>query len=333
MQVLGIAGTAKNTGKTTTTVAIINQWSNYHCLAVTSIGYDGESKDNVTGLPKPRLNVPAGALVVTAQGCLEAGSARLESLEMTDIATPLGTLVICRVRTAGLVVLAGPNNYSALKFIITRLQRYDIHLLLVDGALGRLAPMAATQGLVLATGAARTRNLDRLAQETAALAFLFSLEKMTDIALPVLQLSSMLVKEQGVKAAQEAHNYEAVEFSGVVDLEPLRVFIERLAPTRPDLILQDPIKLMLSQDLVETAELLSMYQKAGGRVLVRDTLPLKVITVNPFFPDFDANSFQYTSGSLDALELHDAIASSVSVPVVDVVRQGGAELARILDLK
>lgn len=332
MLVLGIAGTAKNTGKTTTTVAIINQWSNYRALAVTSIGYDGESKDNVTGLPKPRLNVPAGALVVTAEECLEAGSARLESLEKTDIATPLGTLVICRVRTAGLAVLAGPNNSSALRYIITRLEEYGIDLFLVDGALGRLAPMAATHGLVLATGAARTRDLDRLAQETAALASLFSLEKAAGCNVPTLQLGSMLVKEQGEMAAQEAHGYKAVEFSGVVDLVPLRVFMERLAPARPHLILLDPVKLMLSQDLVETAGLLSMYQKGGGRVMVRNTLPLKVITVNPFYPDFDSENYQYSPGFLDAQELHSTIARAVSVPVVDVVRQGGAKLAQILYL-
>ena len=132
MQVLGIAGTAKNTGKTTTTVAIINQWPRHQHLAVTSIGYDGESKDNVTGLPKPRLNVPAGALVVTAEGCLEAGSARLETIEKTDLTTPLGRLVICRVRSSGLVVLAGPNSQSALRFVIDRLREQEIELPLVD---------------------------------------------------------------------------------------------------------------------------------------------------------------------------------------------------------
>ncbi|MGI6364704.1 MAG: hypothetical protein ACOX2G_03010 [Bacillota bacterium] len=333
MQVLGIAGTAKNTGKTTTTVAIINQWPRHQHLAVTSIGYDGESKDNVTGLPKPRLNVPAGALVVTAEGCLEAGSARLETIEKTDLTTPLGRLVICRVRSSGLVVLAGPNSQSALRFIIDRLREQEIELLLVDGALGRLAPMAAADGLVLATGAARTRDLDRLAQETAALSALFSLEMAEDLIEPILQLGSMLVEEQGRHGALAAAGYRTVEFSGVVDLAPLKLFIGEIGDALPDLILRDPVKLMLSQDLVETAKLLAAYRERGGRVLVRNTLPLKVITVNPFYPDFDAVSFKYAPGMLDALELYSAIAGTVSVPVVDVVRQGGAELARILGMK
>lgn len=332
MQVLGIAGTAKNTGKTTTTVAIINQWSNYQRMAVTSIGYDGESKDNVTGLPKPRLKLPAGALVVTAASCLEAGSARLERLEETDIGTPLGRLVICRVRKAGLVVLAGPNNQSALNYFITRLREMEIDLFLVDGALGRLAPMAATDGLVLATGASRTRDLDRLARETAALAAIFGLELVQNLPETVCQMGSMLVEKQGAECALAVSGCQAIEFSGVVDLHPLRIFVEKIS-ARPDLVFRDPIKLLLSQDLPGTAELLKKYKAGGGRVMVRKTLPLKVITINPFYPDFNATNYQYAPGFLDSQELYSKIVEAVQVPVVDVVRQGSVELARILNLK
>jgi len=332
MLVLGIAGTAKNTGKTTTTVAIVNQWSDYTRLAVTSIGYDGESKDNVTGLPKPRLNVPAGALVVTAQKCLEAGSARLEALEVTNVGTPLGKLVVCRVRKAGLVVLAGPNNQNALDQFISRLKEMDIDLLLVDGALGRLAPMSATHGLVFATGAARTRDLNRLAAETAAFAALFSLDSTGEVEEPILHLGSMLVEKQGVEFAQQVNGYRTVEFSGVVDVKPLQAFLRQL-DTCPHLVLRDPVKLLLSQDLAMTAETIKAYMVRGGRVTVRNPLPLKVITVNPFYPDYNEANHQYSPGLMDAEEIYSAIASAVDVPVVDVVRQGGAKLAKILELK
>ena len=64
--ILGIAGTAKNTGKTTTTNAILA------CLRkrgiavfLTSIGYDGENLDNVTGLPKPKIPVEPGDIIAT----------------------------------------------------------------------------------------------------------------------------------------------------------------------------------------------------------------------------------------------------------------------------
>jgi len=56
--IVGIAGTAKNTGKTTTTSAILDELYNMEIpIGLTSIGYDGEEIDNITRLPKPRLFV------------------------------------------------------------------------------------------------------------------------------------------------------------------------------------------------------------------------------------------------------------------------------------
>ena len=47
---IGILGTAKNTGKTTTFNFLL-EWSNLKSIRVglTSIGYDGEDIDNITG--------------------------------------------------------------------------------------------------------------------------------------------------------------------------------------------------------------------------------------------------------------------------------------------
>lgn len=331
MQVLGIAGTAKNTGKTTTTVAVINQWADSGSLAVTSIGYDGESKDNVTGLPKPRLHVPAGALVVTAERCLEAGSARIERLEKTDTETPLGKLVVGRVRTPGLVVLAGPNNEAALRRFIGKLRELGAALFLVDGALGRLAPMAAADGIVLATGAARTRDLDKLAREMAACADIFGLTS-ADPTGPRLELGSLLVDKQAAEYAAQAAQYKCVEFTGVADSGPLDLFLKGLEPRRPDLVFRDPVKLMLSQDTTAVAAALRAYVLQGGRVMVRHLLPLRAITVNPFYPAYNEANHQFSPGFVDAGRIFTAVAGAVSVPVVDVVRQGGAELARILKL-
>ena len=63
MRVIGIAGTAKNTGKTTTLVASIKFFAENQKMFITGIGYDGEDFDNLTGLPKPRVFVPEGRLL------------------------------------------------------------------------------------------------------------------------------------------------------------------------------------------------------------------------------------------------------------------------------
>lgn len=331
MRVLGIAGAAKNTGKTTATAAIVSEWSDYSRLAVTSIGYDGESKDNVTGLPKPRLSLPAGALVVTAEQCLEAGSARLELLRKTDSVTPLGRLAVCRVRQAGLVVLAGPNHTAGLRRFIAELPNYGAGMLLVDGALGRLQPLAAADGLVLATGAARTQDIGKLARETAAFACLLSLPQTKSLTEPILQQNSLLVAADGADCARAAAGYKTIQFSGVVDVEPLEKFVE-MSKSTPALVLTDPVKLLLNRDWLKTARLLERYRRLGGEIYVLNHLPLLAITINPFFPDYSPASYQYTPGFVDAIKLHRAISGSVSTPVVDVVRQGGGELARVLAL-
>ncbi|HWQ61608.1 MAG TPA: hypothetical protein VN521_04810, partial [Negativicutes bacterium] len=167
---LGIAGTAKNTGKTTVTAALIQELRTRGTgFYLTSIGYDGEDLDNVTGLPKPRLRVEPGDVVATAEKCLAASTAGLDKIESTDIETPLGRIYIARVTKGGLVVTAGPNKSAEVRELAAMLSRLGPGVTIFDGALNRIAPLAETDGFILATGASRTVNIPRLAQETGAI--------------------------------------------------------------------------------------------------------------------------------------------------------------------
>ena len=84
MRLIGISGTAKNTGKTTTTIELLNQsCASGARVALTSIGYDGENRDNVTGLPKPRFHLQAGIPFATAADCLRACTAEYEIVHRT----------------------------------------------------------------------------------------------------------------------------------------------------------------------------------------------------------------------------------------------------------
>ncbi|NLZ53946.1 MAG: hypothetical protein GX892_12535, partial [Thermoanaerobacteraceae bacterium] len=179
---IGIAGTAKNTGKTTTTSAILSELYNSKIsLGLTSIGYDGEEIDNITGLPKPRLFVKENTLLATAQKCLKGGSAEYEILETTDITTPLGNINIVRVVKEGLAVVAGPNKGSQLKYVKGKMiNDLGCKIILVDGALNRIAPMIETDGIIIATGASRNANIDILVEETKALYELLNLPKMSE---------------------------------------------------------------------------------------------------------------------------------------------------------
>jgi len=120
-KVLGILGTAKNTGKTTTTSALLEIANKKNLsIGITSIGYDGEDIDNITGLPKPRIFTKKGILIATTNNCIKAGTAVIEILEETKFYTALGNIVIGKITKEGLVVIAGPNKGNELSFYYFR---------------------------------------------------------------------------------------------------------------------------------------------------------------------------------------------------------------------
>ncbi|HZW04217.1 MAG TPA: hypothetical protein VFF68_09840, partial [Anaerolineaceae bacterium] len=176
MRTIGFAGTAKNTGKTTTASAVLQAAHGAgRIVALTSIGYDGEAVDTVTGLPKPRYFLPAGVLVATTDRCLAAGSAGCEILAGTGITTILGEIRLARVTQPGLVLLAGPNRRADLERVLAALAASGAALTLVDGALNRLVPLSAAGGLVLSTGAALHVAPCQVAAHAAGLVQIFSL--------------------------------------------------------------------------------------------------------------------------------------------------------------
>ncbi|NJD18960.1 MAG: hypothetical protein FIA95_06715, partial [Gemmatimonadetes bacterium] len=173
-RVVGIAGTAKNTGKTTALNALVAAaHARGVSLAATSIGYDGEAVDNVTGLPKPRIVLPAGAVATTARSCVPPSG--WDVLDATGAWTALGEVLVVRCREPGPIVLAGPNRRSELARVMERMRELGPSLTVVDGALNRLAPMSVASAFVLATGAAHTPELEALVREALAVESFFRL--------------------------------------------------------------------------------------------------------------------------------------------------------------
>jgi nicotinamidase-related amidase len=74
MKTIGFAGTAKNTGKTTTIQAVIKQAHQAGLrVALTSIGFDVENGENATGSVAARFLLEKDDLVATAMDCLKTG--------------------------------------------------------------------------------------------------------------------------------------------------------------------------------------------------------------------------------------------------------------------
>ncbi|MDK2878383.1 MAG: hypothetical protein PWR06_1099 [Thermoanaerobacteraceae bacterium] len=343
--IIGTAGTAKNTGKTTTTSAILDELYRDNILVgLTSIGYDGEEVDNITGLPKPRLLLKKGSIVATAKKCLAAGSAGYEILESTDIMTPLGKIMVVKITEDGLVVIAGPNKSSELKYILNMLtQKWNCKFIIVDGALNRIAPMVETDGIILATGAAKNTNIEELVRETRAFYELFNLPEVsseekkilheqTKICLvkqdkdiiKTLEYGSLIDKKSADQIIQHIEEINTVYIPALLSENMLRELNQNIGSLWQNkmLVVKDPIKIVAGGNPENIINEINTLLNFGGKVKVLKKLPILAISVNPFYPLYRFEKNNYEAGFVNAEELFIKMKQAVPIPVVDVKRQG-----------
>lgn len=326
--VVGVAGTAKNTGKTTTIVALMNEIKKYDDLklALTSIGYDGEEIDNVTGLPKPRVFVWKGILAAVSERCLEASNVDLEVLYRTDIRTPLGKIIIVRVMSEGMLLLAGPNKTKELAVILKLLAEQGANLTIVDGALNRIAPMVETDGLIISTGAARSTDNKQLVEEITMMSELFR--------LPVLKLPSdarifanALETNQVQELINEMQHTGTVLIKGIISQRCLEYLLQNSHKIQGKcLLFSDPIKMILSGDMQKNSKIYASLIEKGLILGVLKEVRLLAITVNPYYPRYCPASGDYEAAYVDHAELYNAVKEASGVPVYDVVQEGAEKL-------
>ncbi len=337
---LGIVGTAKNTGKTTTLVALIKH---AHATgvspAITSIGYDGEAVDNLTLLPKPRLDVFPGLVVATAERCIEQASARFETLDSGDEATSLGTVMIVRTLSEGRVLLAGPNRTDALERLLLRLQNHS-PLIMIDGALGRMVPMAAADALVFATGAARIVHIPLLAEEMAATLEIFRMPSLDPGDFPDLHPETVTLSFEGAAARH-------FPFASLLSLADAASIISSLPECRWDLHIPGAVGPDILHDLsdrlsdagkfcrimVSSAPMLlagarpiplrdtiRVLHKKGVQVCCVRSIPVLAVTINPFYPHQHGRRGMFEPAWVEEPALRAEFTRRLDIPVINVLR-------------
>ena len=344
---LGIIGTAKNTGKTTTAIALVNFLVDTGIsLGLTSIGYDGERVDNVTGLPKPRFFAPRGLLVATAERCLPASSARLTVLHELNVETPLGRVLLCRVSREGLVVLAGPNQKRHLRAVIERLYREGAGLTIIDGALNRMAPLAEADGVILATGAAYCREVERVARHAHYLSVICNFPPKAHLPAGASFTAETVawddegrvVARAGPSLTEPEQLQQFFACAGKVKfflcpgliLSPCLSAMLEAFPSGVNYIFADPVKLMLCGDAELAHNFIETVAARGGSVGYLRPLPLLAVTVNPFYPQYRADTNEYQPAYVNREELLEKVAALAKVPVFDVVYQGAETLGQVV---
>ena len=175
--VIGIIGLAKNTGKTTTLNALITRLQK-ETIAITSIGLDGEQIDQMTYLPKPKIQVKKGIIVATTTECLKQSQLDYDTLETTSIKTAIGRVIIVKIKSEGNIVVAGPTTNSDLKKVIEKLKKYA-NKVFVDGAFNRItfANIDCIDGIILATGASVHAQMEKTVAYTKSIIDSFSFEQ------------------------------------------------------------------------------------------------------------------------------------------------------------
>jgi uncharacterized NAD-dependent epimerase/dehydratase family protein len=166
---LFVVGTGKNVGKTVTMRAV------YRALlergvqpALASIGRDGEAIDAGDAVAKPRLWLEPGTVLATARAALPSSPAS-ELLDLPEIATAVGPLILARVRQGTYYELIGPPTASGLRYVVNRLRDFAPRVL-VDGAIDRLAAVAGGEdAIVVACGAAAAATPEEVADDVRAL--------------------------------------------------------------------------------------------------------------------------------------------------------------------
>lgn len=180
---MSIIGNYKNVGKTTTLNYILKECiSENVILGITSIGVDGEGVDSVTNTYKPRIYVNRNTIIATASSLVLGSDITKEILELTNITTPLGNIVIFKSLSDGYIELAGPSINTQIKYVCDRLKHYGADLSIVDGALSRktLGSPSITESTIFCSGAVINKDINKAIEKIVYEANILNLDKVND---------------------------------------------------------------------------------------------------------------------------------------------------------
>ena len=299
---VSIVGLEKNTGKTECLNYILKRLPlDYFNVAVTSIGIDGESLDQVTSTAKPEITLREGMFFATSEKHYRERKLLSELYDVSDETTALGRVVTAKALGEGKVLLSGPSSGSALRRWMSSLNRFGMDLVLVDGALSRLstASPAISEAMILSTGAAYSANIKDLVSRTAYIVELIGLP------LYVGETPEMKVSSFSDFTSEEFRESEVIEVEGALTDRLLQAVKNSLQHGVKELVVNDFTRIFAS------AELYRAFVRRGGRISVRMKSDLLAVTVNPVAPN---------GMVLDSDLLCRTLSEAIHLPVYDIVK-------------
>ncbi|MDO5017379.1 MAG: hypothetical protein Q4E10_03320 [Porphyromonas sp.] len=324
---LSIVGTAKNTGKTATLNYILRRLPKVvpdYTLGLTSIGLEGERRDQVTQTDKPEITLGKETLFVTAERYYlqKQLSAEVIGIERT-FTTSTGRLIYAKAKGKGKVLIAGPPTTQGLRKAVEVMERHGADFVVIDGALSRrsLASPAVAEGLVLATGAAFSAQPEQLIYKTRDIVRQIALPALpdTDLALRLEQVERGIrlvddkeVIDPGYASALLPHFWQDPRWrgyngwlyvSGAVHDQLLEKV--RLTKGWQGVIVRDFTRLFVS------GQVLGRFIESGKEVYCLRRARLMAVTFNPLAP---------SGYKMDSAEMCGRLTDALGVPVYDIMK-------------
>jgi hypothetical protein len=298
---LALVGLAKNTGKTVALTALLRELEEQgRRVGVTSVGRDGEARDVIDRrIEKPSIVLAKDSLVATTDSLLRESGLAHELLERTSVRTPLGQVLIARLKDAGAIEVAGPSAAADVRAVSDAMLTHGAEQVLIDGAVDRRAASSpdVTDGLLMATGAVLAADMSGVVEQTRNAVELVRLQKApetpyTPVPLPPrfaltaddTQIAALLETNQG------ASRLIATGAVPETFLEAL-VRIVRRRGRKLTIVASDSTRVFLSDQGP------GWYRRQGVDIRVERPIALMAITINPVAPQ----SHRFDSMRLRAL--------------------------------
>ena len=292
---IAVVGLAKNAGKTTVINHLLERTEGR--VGLVSLGLDGEARDQLTGLPKPRVRPRLGTLVASAAGLADEATVR----ERLGFRTAVGEVVVTEPPPGEPVVVSGPARLDELDRTVEALFRAGAERVVLEGALGRLGPAAPgrAEAVVVAAGVSLANGRD-----DAPLRLRLALDAL---ALPVTDAAA-------ATSVRHAAGYEAETAGEVARSGSAEVDGALTGPLLERLMRKGVRALLIAPDathVLARPQQLARARRAGVEVAVRRPLAIRAVTASPFHPDAP-----FTAGEAFAMARE---AAAGRWPVHDVV--------------
>ncbi len=319
-----IVGLEKNTGKTVCLNYVLDRLPlDGMRIAVSSIGIDGETTDQVTRTAKPEITLKADTFFATSEKHYLNRKLVSELVDVSDESTSLGRIVTAKALTKGKILLSGPSSNFGLRRWMTLMRKFDIDLILIDGALSRmsLASPATSESMILSTGAAYSANINTLVQKTAFVVEMINLDltseenrlRFNDIHSGVwavddndelhdLKVTSSLSTNlctEGIEHCRTLYLTGALTDTFLNHIRGKRLFKET------EVVVTDFTKIFL------TPLLYKGFVSGGGKISVMMKSKLIAVTANPTAPN---------GMVLDSEKLCKTLSEAINLPVYDLMK-------------